>query len=104
MEYEEMKADEFMARTKFETIFSAISHDQWTEIYMLPRLCFVNNFIKDIQFKILHRFLPTLSLLYKMKKIASPLCPFCNMMVDDLEHAMYDCLIIKKKWFQVFNL
>ena len=28
MEYEEMKADEFMARTKFETIFGAISHDR----------------------------------------------------------------------------
>ena len=39
-----------------------------------------------------------------MKKIASPLCPFCNMMVDDLEHAMFDCLIIKDFWFQVFNL
>ena len=104
MEYEEMKADEFKARKKFETIFGAISHDQWKEMYILPRLCFVNNFIKDIQFKILHRFLPTQSLLYKMKKIASPLCPFCNMVVDDLEHAMYDCLIIKDFWFQVFKL
>ena len=102
-EYKSMNADDFKSKKRFETIHGAFSKDKWREIFILPRLCVVNNLIKDLQYKILHRFLPTNDLLFKMNKVVSRLCPFCFIHVDNLEHSIYECLIVKNFWHTVFN-
>ena len=89
---------------KYATIHGVIVINRWVEIYSLPRICDVSNRIRDLQYKIVHRFIPTQSLLYKMNKINSPLCLFCNLYVDKLEHALFDCLVVKNFWLEVFDI
>ncbi|RMX61327.1 hypothetical protein pdam_00018093, partial [Pocillopora damicornis] len=38
------------------------------------------------QYKIIHRILPTNSLLHKIKKVTSPSCPFCPSECQNLWH------------------
>jgi len=94
----------YSSMNKYETLHGRIDINRWMDIYMLPRICDVSNHIKDLQYKIVHRFLPTQSLLYKMKKINSPLCLYCMMYEDNLEHALYECFVVKNFWFEVFNV
>ena len=93
----------YKSMIKYNTIHGYIDINDWTDIYMLPRLCTVSNVVRDFQFKILHRFLPTQSLLLKMQKIDSPLCLYCNSSEGNLEHEMFDCLVIKNFWYEVME-
>lgn len=67
-------------------------------MFLLPRNCICLNSIIDFQFKILHRFLPTNSLLVKMKKISSNKCTFCMMYKETIEHLFYECLYVNDLW------
>lgn len=94
----------YKAMLKYDTIHGSININEWTEIYTLPRLCIVDNVVRDTQYKILHRFFPTQSLLFKMNKINSPLCLYCNLCYDSVEHAVFECFVIKNFWFEVIDL
>ena len=100
----QMDARDYKAQKKFESIHGNITEEEWKDIYMLPRNLKIDNFTKDLQYKILLRFLPTNKLLYQMKKIASNKCIFCNLQIDSLEHSLWDCLIIKEFWTDAFDI
>ena len=57
--------------------------------------------LKEFQYKILHRYLPTNSLLYKMKKVESNRCTFCNLYVETVKHIFYECIESKNLWFMI---
>ena len=38
-----------------------------------------------------------------MQKIDSPLCLYCNLSSGNLEHEIFDCLVIKNFWFEVME-
>lgn len=103
--YLQVKEKSLKAVNTFNAIHTGYRLDTCSlaDIYVLPRLCYVNNHTKDLQYKILHRYLPTQSLLYKMKKIESPTCLYCNRMEDSLEHFVYECDVIKRFWTAVFD-
>jgi hypothetical protein len=75
---------------RYNRILGYINIYEWTDIFMLPRLCIVSNVVRDFQYKILHRILPTQSLLFKMLKIDSPLSLYCNLSQGNLEHEIFD--------------
>ena len=60
-----------------------IIEEIWKNIYFIPRIIMYNNVSKDLQYKKLHRYLPTNRLLYKMKKIGSDKCNFCGLYLED---------------------
>ena len=60
--------------------------------------------LRHIQYKILHQFLVTNKFLYKIKIVASQMCPFCAMYIEDLEHVLYNCNLVKKFWFEVASI
>lgn len=93
----------YKSMIKYNIIHGYINISDWTDIFMLPRLCIVSNVVRDFQYKILHRFLPTQSLLFKMQKIDSPVCLYCNLTQGNLEHEVFDCLVIKNFWFEVME-
>ena len=78
MRYTEYKRtindNDYKSMIKYNRIHGYIDINDWIDIFMIPRLCIVSNVVRDFQYKILHRFLPTQSLLFKMQKIDSPLC------------------------------
>ena len=50
-------------------------------MFRVPRVCTRDNILKEFQFKILHRYLPTNDLLFKMEKVNSRKCTFCNLYI-----------------------
>ena len=50
------------------------------------------------QYKIIHRILPTNSLLHKMKKVDSSTCPFCPSELHTIWHLFIECTQAKSFW------
>ena len=66
------------AQLKYSLDFQ-IGEDDWKEIYLHPKHLLYDHKIQETQFKILHNYVPTNRLLFKMKKIPSDKCNFCDM-------------------------
>ena len=80
--------------------------DQLTEIekknmFILPRICTQDNELKEFQYKVLHRYLPTNTLLIKMNRIETKTCTFCNLYDETIIHLLYECLCVKDIWFGI---
>ena len=80
-----------------------ISDEEWKAIFLIPTLSPVENKIKDLQYKIIMRFVPTNYLLYKMKKVSSQTCRFCNLEPETIEHLYFQCIHVKDIWWYVFE-
>ena len=102
-DFNTFKSTDFKAKNKFDLKYGLIPNSEWKLIFLCCRFLNVMNYIKDIQFKILHRFLPTNRLLYKMGKVVSPTCFFCALEEESLEHFLFDCNVIKNLWIEVFS-
>ncbi len=98
-----LKANEYRFRIKHELIHGFIATEDWEQIFLVPRILPVDNKIKDLQYKIIMRFLPTNYLLYKMKKVNSQNCIFCNTEPETIEHLFFNCCYVKNIWWQVFD-
>ena len=70
---------------------------------MIPTLCPVDNKTKDLQYKIIMRFVPTNKLLYNMKKVNSQTCSFCHVETETIEHLFFNCIHVKNIWIHVFH-
>ena len=80
-----------------------IREDKWKSIYRLPHELDISNRAKETQYKILHNYIPTNQLLYKMNIIQSPRCNFCNLYDQTTTHLFFDCLVVKNFWFNVLE-
>ena len=78
-----------------------IDDESWKEIYLRPKLLLYDHKIQETQFKVLHNYVPTNRLLFKMKKITSDKCNFCHLYVQNLYHLLYDCLVVRNFWHSV---
>ena len=56
------------------------------KVYQLPFIVTKETKLMMFQYKIIHRILPTNSLLYKMKIVDSPTCPFCPPEIYTIWH------------------
>ena len=70
---------------------------------MVPTLCPADNKTKDLQCKIIMRFVPTNKLLYNMKKVNSQTCSFCHVETETIEHLFFNCIHAKDIWIYVFH-
>ena len=68
-----------------------IERNDLTKIYLLPFKATKEVKLTMFQYKIVHQILPTNSLLYKMKKVASPTCPFCPSESQTMWHLFIHC-------------
>jgi exonuclease III len=81
-------------------IDDSFCHDIFRTIYT----CTVDTKLQNFQYKLLHRILPTKSLLFKMKVKDNELCNFCLQCKDSLAHVYYECEVSQAFWIDVFNL
>ena len=58
---------------------------------------------QDLQYKVIMRFVHTNYLLYKMKKVSSQTCTFCNLEPETIEHLFFQCIHVKDIWWYVFE-
>ena len=77
------------AQRRYAHLFSEHSLE-WREMYSLP--------FKVFQYKILHTYLATNTLLKKMSKVDSSACSFCGTVDESLEHLFVSCPIITTRW------
>ena len=69
-----------------------------TKIYLLPFKATREIKLTMFQYKIIHRILPTNSLLHKMKKVASRSCSFCPSECQTLWHLFINCMHASSFW------
>ena len=77
---------------------SGVEKSELTKIYLLPFKATREIKLTMFQYKIIHRILPTNSLLHKMKKVASPSCPFCPSECQTLWHLFINCMHASSFW------
>lgn len=87
------------AKQKYCEIFDIMPDANiWSSIYRLPFIVCYDNKIKEMQYKLLHRFIATNRLLYKMGKLPTQRCTFCNLYNESIEHLFFNCIEIKTCW------
>jgi len=63
----------------------------WKKIWCLPSKYMITNKIKEVSFKIIHRFYPCKIFLRKYKKDIDVDCSFCSQSLEDLYHLFWSC-------------
>ena len=89
---------------KYKITFPELHRIDLENIYLIPRISTSNNCIKELQFQILHRYLPTNFLLYKMNKVPSMGCSFCEVHTESIPHIFYYCIHVKPIWNNICNV
>ena len=57
--------------------------------------------LREFQYKILNRILYTNDMIFKFKKIESPLCYFCENVIETIEHFLLLCPRVQVFWNEV---
>ena len=74
------------------------------KIYSLPFLVTKEIKLSIFQYKFIHNILYTNCILYKMKKVQDPHCPFCTDATDQtVGHLFVSCLIASSFWSDFIN-
>jgi hypothetical protein len=76
-------------------IYNNIDESSWKTNYNFVFKCTKDTYIQWLQSRIIHRILPTNSLLKKMNIADSDLCSFCGSNEETLNHLFWDCVMIK---------
>ena len=80
---------------RYSSIFPDLSDNEVNKMFLLARLLCRDIEIQSMQYRILHRYMPTNDLLYKMKKVVSNRCTFCNLYPENILHLFYECLEVR---------
>jgi len=95
-----LKYDRSASCLKYSETFE-INDNDWSQYFMLPHTSGVSNKVKEMQYKILHSYVATNKLLYKMKVNPSSRCNFCFLYSQDLNHLIFECMVVKNVWFKI---
>ena len=85
------------SQTYFENLFSSFKPD-WKSIYLLPRRVTLDANLRMFQYKLLNNVLYLNNMLFRFKKVDSPLCSYCNEEEETPLHLFHSCLKIKQLW------
>lgn len=69
----------------------------WKKTWTLPFSYCINNKIREIHFKILHRYYPTNEIISKFND-TNPNCNFCSTATEDVIHLFFECPYTSKLW------
>ena len=86
------------ATSEKKLLASGVEKSDLTKIYLLPFEAMREIKLTMFQYKIIYQILPTNSLLHKMKKVASPSCPFCPSECRTLRHLFINCMHASSFW------
>ena len=87
------------AQKKYNEAFSTYTSQlDWEKIYLLPFKTTLDSKLREFQYKILNRILCTNKMLFKFKKVDSPLCDFCEKELETIEHLFFHCTKVCTFW------
>ena len=98
-----LKDADYKAKCKYNAKFNIHDDFDWQNIYGMPFATVVENKIIEFQYKILYRIVPTNNLLYKMGKVQSTACDFCQMYPESIEHLFFECMEVKNFWLKLID-
>ena len=101
--YSKLKEVDFKFKAKANSIHGKINDDTWERLFLSIQRVNLDNKTKELQYKILMRYVGTNYILYKMKKINSQTCSFCMIEPETIEHLFFNCVIVKNLWIEIFN-
>ena len=88
------------AQQKYNNLFDELTLD-WKQIYLIPRKATLDTKTRTFQYKLLNRIVYTNKSLFKMKLVYFPLCTFCELSEESLEHFYCCCSFSKDFWMSV---
>ena len=86
---------------KYRTVFEDLVDREIENMYVLPRVICKDIGIHNLQYKILHRYIPTNALLFKMNKVDTNRCSYCNLHPEDILHLFFECVSIRPLWINI---
>ena len=89
------KLDRSAAYRKYTATYN-LDEDEWKSIYMMPHTLPISNKAKEMHYKIVHGYVATNHLLYKMNIMNSDVCNFCKRCEQTVFHLFYDCNHVKR--------
>ena len=78
-----------------------IEAEGWSVIYLLASRVTDDKKLQEFQYKILHRYLPVNSVLFKYQLVQDNLCTFCHLENETIIHLLYECELVKKLWDEI---
>ncbi len=69
---------------------------------MLPHTYLLTNKLKEISYKIIHKFYPAKHYMKKFKSDISSSCSFCDDSIETFVHLFWHCPFTKKCWQDYF--
>ena len=86
------------SQTYFENLFSHFTPD-WKSVYLLPRRVTLDTNLRMFQYKLLNNVLYLNNVLFRFKKVDSPLCSYYNEEEETPLHLFHhSCLKTKQLW------
>ena len=76
-------------------------NDQWNSYFNLIYCTTIDRYSREIQLKIMHRYLPVNKLLFKWNLIDSPRCSYCFLYTESLDHIFYECLYARNLYYEI---
>ena len=64
----------------------------------------LDNKLRELQYKILHRILYTNEMLFRFKKVDSPSCDLCGIELETVEHLFFSCTKVSAFWEELYDL
>ena len=99
------KATKPTAVSRYEKLYSTeIFKLNWKKIVLILYKTTLYTKLREFQFKILNKILYTNDLLYKVGKIKSSLCDFCQSDFETTEHLLFHCHFVKRFWNEMYVL
>jgi len=90
----QIAVDKPTAEIKWESIFKDTNLSlEWKLIYKNIYTTTIDTILRNFQYKLVMRILPTNALLYKYKYVTSNICEQCNCFEETIEHMFWDCQI-----------
>ena len=90
------------AQAKFKDEYPELSID-WKKIYSLAFSVTLDTNLRVFQYKLPNRIVFTKNKLYKFKIVDSPLCTFCKIEEESLEHLLFFCKATEVFWKEVLS-
>ena len=89
---------------KWENIISSTLPDSdWKAFSTIANKCTISTDLKWLQYRILHRLLPTNQFLFRIHYVDNPLCTFCKQTEETIYHIFWECNTVKRIWLDLKN-
>ena len=83
-----------------ENLFSNFKPN-WKRIYLLPKRVTLDTNLRMFQYKLLNNVLYLNNVIFRFKKVDSPLSSYCNEEKETSFHLFHSCLKTKQLWYKL---